>query len=569
MADMDRSAVAQLYSTLRTTWAGRNAEYDLSRQRYHGEHWDAESNPRPQNRYSLTLNYLKPFVDKSVQLLVGRMPAIQVMPPGVEEDARRLAEQLEGVLYGTWERNFAGDVFHQTAWDSFVLRRGIVYIWWDPDKKLVRFKNVAPEHFYPEYDGDELYRAVYVQRRNTAVLKEMYPDEAEDIVDDDTMNYDPVSGASLDRTNAPGQTTVIDCYTRDGKFYRIMGNAFIERNLKMPWGGLPFVEFPCYPVSGETEPLNMIDQLIELNQYLDQLVSQQADIIARYANPVVLDKASGQSAESIRKAMGAPGAVIPIKRDGAIELLNWTGTSPAIEQQMTFVIDALFDLAGKPRSSFGQTITNQSGVMTNLALTPTLQSNEQHENLWGSRLSCLNEYILMLWEQNMAGDQIKFSGRYAKQSGTLKYYDVEITGEEIGGWYKNRIKWPSAIRTDDPVYIQNNLQQLQSDPPAMSLYTYLERSGTEDVEAEIDRIQQQLEDPRLHPDRLQSAVGAASAIEQAGLPMDGEYGGFSPDGGFGPPGLTPDGGPAAFEDSLAAGAVPQKDALVKTAKPSR
>lgn len=563
MADLTRDEVMDVFVQLRQTWENRNGEYHTARQRYYGDHWDAETNPASVNRYSLTLNYLKPFVDKSVQLLVGRMPAIQVMPPGVDEEARRLAEQLEGVLYGTWERNSAPEVLQKCAWDSFVLRRGLLYVWWDPDEEMVRFRNCAPEQFYPEYDGEEIYRAVYVQRRSTAALKKLYPELADEIMDDAAMNYEFVAGAALDRIMARNQTTVIDLFTRDGDFYRVMGNAFIALDLALPFKRVPFVELPCFPVSGETEPLNLIDQLVELNQYLDQLVSQQADIIAKYANPTVLDKGSGQSPEAIRKAMGAPGAVIPIRRDGNVVLLNWEGSIPAIDTQMTFVLDALFDLAGKPRSSFGQTVTNQSGVVTNLALTPTLQSNEFHESIWGAKLSELNEWILALWEKNKSGEVIEFRGRKALASGTRRYYEVEITGAEISGWYKSRMKWPSAVRTDDPVYIQNQLQQLTSDPPAMSLYTYLELVGREDVEAEIDRIQQQLEDPRLHPDRLAAAISAASSIGGAGgLPPGME--GFAPDAGVLPEtGL----GGAAFAESLEQGASPYRDALVESAKP--
>lgn len=551
---MDRSAVIDLYARLRTTWAGRNAEYDTSRRRYYGEHWDADTNPAPLNRYSLTLNYLKPIVDKSVQLLVGRMPAIQVMPPGVEEDERRFAEQLEGVLYGTWDKNNAIEVLQRTAWDSFVLRRGIIQYWWEPYDDgggCARFKNIAPEHFFPEYDGDDIYRAIVISRRSTDALKEQYPSQAADIVDDDAMDHPYVEGSDLDRRAAAGQTTVIDCYTSDGGFYRVMANAFISQKMEFPFHKVPFEEFPCFPISGETEPLNLIDQLVELNQYIDQLVSQHADIISKYSNPVVLDVASGQSADAIRKAMGAPGAVIPVRRDGDIRLLAWTGNVPAITDQLTFAMDALFDLAGKPRSAFGQTITNQSGVETNLTLTPTLQSNEYHESIWGWHLSKLNEALLCLWEKNMEGETIEFRGRYTKDKGSTKYYDVSITGGEIEGWYKNRIKWPSTIRTDDPVYVQNLLSQLTANVPGLSLYTYLEEMGVEDVEAEIDRIQRQLEDPRLHPDRLASAVDAASTMEANALP-GGEFGGFAPDAGIGDEGLM---------DSMEAAGSPNKDAL--------
>src|SRR5512140_2299733 len=118
---MDRKEVLDLYNRPRGEFSTRNGEYDLARRRYNGDHWDDATNPEPANRYSLTVNYLKPFVDKSVQALVGRMPAIQVMPRGVDDEARRHAEQLEAILYGTYEANDAEQVLFKVAWDSFVL----------------------------------------------------------------------------------------------------------------------------------------------------------------------------------------------------------------------------------------------------------------------------------------------------------------------------------------------------------------------------------------------------------------------------------------------------------------
>jgi hypothetical protein len=310
-----------------------------------------------------------------------------------------------------------------------------------------------------------------------------------------------------------------------------MGNYVKESNLQYPFKAIPFIEFPCFPQGGMAEPLNAIDQIIELNQYLDQLISQKADIIARYANPTILDFQSGQSPEDIRRSVAAQGAVIPVRRDGDIRLLNWQGTVPAIDEQITLVMDVIFDLAGKPRAAFGQTVTNQSGIVTNLSLNPTLQSNEAHESVWGQALSKLNEYTLMLWEEFMKGDTIEFRGRYEAAKGSQKIYDVSIIGKDIGGWYKNRMKWPSAIRTDDPVYVQNMLQQLQAQPfPAISIYSYLEEMGREDVEAEIDRIGTQLEDPRFHPDRMNAAVDAMTQLQGAQVPGSGDpaAAGFAP-----------------------------------------
>ena len=555
MANMDQKEVLDLHASLTSTWQTRNGEYDLARLRVDGEHWDAATNPAPPPDigYSLTLNYLKPFVDKSVQSLIGRIPGIQVMPMATDEESRRHAESLEGVLYGTWDASDMAKILFKTAYDSFVLRRGIVYLWWDPKAELVRLKNVVPDNFYPEFDGDDMWRAMYVSRRNTARLKSEYPDLAADIVSDSALDFPVNVAESVVRLDAGDQTTIYDIFDVDGYHTRMMGNAIKSRKTGYPFKNLPFVEFPCYPRGGMAEPLNMIDQLVELNQYLDQLVSQKADIIARYANPTILDFQSGQSPEDIRRAVAAHGAVIPVRREGNIALLNWQGTVPAIDEQITLILDTMFDLAGKPRASFGQTITNQSGIATNLSLNPTLQSNESLETTWGQSLSKLNEYILMLWEEFMAGGDISFQGQYFTQVGSSKTFDVSIRGKDIGHWYKNRIKWPSATRTDDPVYVQNHLQQLQAQPfPALSLYTYLEEMGVEDVEAEIDRIGLQLEDPRFHPDRMTAGVDAAVRMQGAQVPAPG-----LPSGGA----VAPPGADQAMMDSAAAAGVPNQGAL--------
>jgi hypothetical protein len=111
------------------------------------------------------------------------------------------------------------------------------------------------------------------------------------------------------------------------------------------------------------------------------------------------------------------------------------------------------------------------------------------------------------------------------------------------------------------VYVQNLLQQLQAQPfPAISLYTYLESMGIEDVEAEIDRIGIQLEDPRFHPDRMTAAVGAMEKLGGQGLSgvdSSGLNGGVAP---------APPGGDGAYLDSMAAAGVPGQAALAQQRK---
>jgi hypothetical protein len=512
---------------LRALHANRNGEYDLSRRRYAGELWDDVTNPATRGRYSLSPNYLKPITDKSIQLLMGQIPAIQVLPPGTDQASRDQAEKLEALLYRTWQMNNAGGVFKKVAWDSFVLRRGMVYYKWDHKKGEVCFYNITPDDFYPEYDGDEMYSAIYVQKRLTKVIRAEYPGHEDEIFDDIGGDLAQIDGQDPSRMEAQNYVTCYYYFERGGDWAFKAGNFFKTGSLEYPVPDLPFIEFPCYIVGGNREPMNGLDQLVELNQYLAQLLSQKADVIARYANPVVLDYQSGQGAAALRSALSAPGAVVPVRRDGDVKFLNWEGTSPDFDTQLELIMDIIFDLAGKPRSSFGQTVTNQSGVITNLSLTPTLQSNEYHEDLWSERLVLLNERILQLYEKFGGDHDYVFRGRVpvGLNLTATKYRYTITTKDDIRGWYNNRIKWPAAIRIDDPVYVQNQLAQLQSDPPAISLYTYLENMGIQDVEAEIDRIKEQLEDPRLHPEVMEAGINAVTQLaggSAEGAAMAGE-----------------------------------------------
>lgn len=531
----DAQFILELAHELRTQWADRNSDYLKARNAYRGDHWEGLGLPRPHNRYSLTANYLAPFADKDVQLIMGEVPAIMVPPPTADDEGRRFAERLEGLLYGSWTLNDSARVFLNAAWHASVLRRGILYYWWDPGAGHVRFKSCVPENFYPVYDGDDIHEAIHVQRRLTRSLRAAYPQYSEDIVPDDggfsyAQQALPVSqvvggitdALSLDvdvvgalRAETPSSyTTVLDYYNRDGWWVRIMGRAVHSQNLDYGVSEVPFIDIPNSVSGDEREPRSSIEELVELNQYYNQLLSQKADIIRKYSNPPILDYGSGQDPAKMQQIISGDGGVIPARSGSNIEMLAFP-PGPDIEGQMVEVRDVMFDLSGKPRSSFGQTVTNQSGVVTNLTLTPTLQSNEVRQSIWSGALERLNERILMLYERFSKGQEIHFRGLRTVVRGASRKvspFEVTITGGEISGWYSNRIKWPSVIRVDDPVYVDTQLKMLQAQPQAMSLFDFMENVGVERVESAIDRIRAEREDPRIHPEVLSETVSSLSGL---------------------------------------------------------
>lgn len=523
----------------------RNGEYNQSRAYVDGDMYDSQ-HPKPVGRSAVVANYLLPFTMKHVQLLVGRLPSIQVLPAGSEEVHRRHAEALEGILYASWRLSEAEDLLQKVAWDSYVLRRGLVYYWWDAKTSEFKFKYVTPDDFYPEWDGGNMYRAMYAYRRHVDSLRREYPDKKHLIAADAMGTPGPsyIHGQDQPRMEQTHYVTVYDYFDKWGRYARVANEQMlVQGNLGHPEPEVPFIEFPYLPANGDREPQNGIDPLVALNQHLNTLISQKSDIIRKYSNPTVLNRQSGNSAEEVRRATSADGSVLNIHKDGDVEYLNWNGSVPAIDEQIQLILDTMFDISGKPRSSFGQTVTNQSGVMTNLSLTPTLQSNEYHETLWGQRLSHLNARCLAFTEKFGKGEERTYRGRVpvGRDLKNTRMIETAIDPKEIGGWFENIIKWPSTMRVDDPVHITSVIQRLTSDPPAISLYSALEELGVEDVEEEIDRILEQREDPRLSADVV--AKGASTAMGIGDPALAGSIAGAPPP----PNGAAPvPGGPEAL-----------------------
>lgn len=579
--------VKHLYRDLQGVHSGRNSEYATAREMYNGDHWGQPGLVVPETsskRYTLTVNYIRPTVDKSVQLLLGQMPAIQVMPPGVDQNARDLAEAMEALLYHAWEYNDAPVTLRRIAFNMLLTRRGLAYYWWDSKAKKPRFRSIAPDNFYPLYDGEEIVECVIVSRRHTRTLKRLYPgladkifadNDGDDVFDENRFAAmaasagDPLNqnSAGYDQSRDPismmSQTTVLDWFDRYGNHVRVMGDAYFKQRVDYGLNKVPVIEFPYNTPGDEREPRSEINDLMDLNLYLDDLLSDAANVIRKFAHPTVLDKGSGVAPATIASALQREGGIIPIRKDGDIEFLNWQGTPADFPTQFDRVQNMIYDISGKPPASYGQTQSNQSGVATNMALSPTTSSNEERTSLFGHHLSILNEAILAMYEKFMKGEEIDVRGRKPKRAGVQQttYYKANIRGSQIDGWYYNRIRWPSALRTDDPVFVQNELAKLQSSPPAQSVYTTLENLGMEDSEMELDRIKEQLEDPRMHPDVMKAGVDAATALSANAMPTGME--GLDPQAGAGtspPPGLDPE----AIDNNARAAGSPHAEQLTET-----
>ena len=344
---------------------------------------------------------------------MGRQPGIQVMPVGVDYAAREHAEKLEGVLYATWDYSNAHELFQRIAWDGFVLRRGVLWYGWVPKDKMVKYHYVSPDDFYPEYDGDDIYHCVLVHRRHIEALKRDYPEFADKLEPDNSGETALIYGQDQPRMNQTNYITVYDYYDSDCNWVRIAGDYILNKaNLGYKTKEVPFIEFPYNPSNGNREPRNGIDQLVELVQYLSQLISQKADIIRTYANPTVLDVMSGQAPEEIRRAVAAEGSVLASRpgRQYPLPQLGRLRPRASMSKSRSSWTSSSTSLASRVPRSAKRSRTSPVWSPTS-RLTPTLQSNEAQETIWGKRLSLLNRRTLELVEKFGSGQKLVYRGR--------------------------------------------------------------------------------------------------------------------------------------------------------------
>lgn len=116
---------------------------------------------------------------------------------------------------------------------------------------------------------------------------------------------------------------------------------------------------------------------------------------------------------------------------------------------------------------------NSNQALTTLmkGMTDTV---ERKQKIWQSQL------------RDMFEDMLRTAGKLWKEVGDLM--------DEDDNWHLS-IKWPSVLRKDDSVYLQNLINRYNTG--SMSLDTLLEEFGVDNVGEEIDRIRDNYQDPLI------------------------------------------------------------------------
>jgi len=338
---------------------------------YHGQQWESKERRRERR---LAFNYAKVFIDKITSYL---MSGINFAVDSVEDsdEARARARKAEVALYRVYEDNNLEQLDLETEIDCAILGDACYKVIWDGTEKKVRVTAPDVQGIYAWWLGDDTARVWRLASRYS-----LSAEEAELL-----YGIKPKGKAAA----------VVELWT-DQDFELYLDNALMEKKSN-PYGFIPFVVYPNLREPKKFWGISDLPQIMESQRELNRAMSQLSRILELSGNPIaVLENVEESEDIAVR-----PGAVWNIPEDAKaylLDLLQGGGVNLHINY-IDLVYRTLHDLSESPRSAFGGTERDLSGVALEIELHPLLQKVRRKRIIRTAAYNRRNEMILKLLER--------------------------------------------------------------------------------------------------------------------------------------------------------------------------
>jgi len=338
---------------------------------YHGRQWEGRE------RYGerrLIFNYAKVFIDKITSYL---MSGINFAVDAAEDSdkAQDRAQKAEAALYRVYEDNNLEQMDLETEIDCAILGDACYKVIWDATEKKVRVTAPDIQGIYAWWLGDDTSQLWRVASRYSLSAEE--------------------TGLLYQVKPRGKSATVVELWTvQDFELY--LDNALIEKKPN-PYGFIPFIIYPNLREPKKVWGVSDLTQIMESQRELNRAMSQLSRILELSGNPIaVLENVEESENIAIR-----PGAVWNVPEDARaylLDLLQGGGINLHINY-INLLYRTLHDISESPRSAFGGTERDLSGVALEIELNPLLQKVRRKRIIRSAVYRRRNEMILKLLEK--------------------------------------------------------------------------------------------------------------------------------------------------------------------------
>lgn len=440
---------------------------------YLGRHW---SYTRDEGENQTTINYCRKSVDKHVNFTFKHGFKTSIPDdPTIPEDDDEDREFVRALLEETWRKNnkplwcleagqqggVTGDLFARVSWEKN-----------DPLESPYARVDIIPSHFcYPEFGGPHGVDRKKIKRM--LIIVPVYRENESVASIGRYTSRNPRTMAPVSLVHKAEEWIAAEIV--DGKIvtpsrviYWEDGRAIKE--IENPLGEIPIVHIPNYPLSGEYYGLSDLVDMTDLNQSLNEKVTDVEDIIAYHSAPttVVYGAKLSDLERGVNKMWGAPA-------DARIENLELKSDLGAAQKHIDRTRQYLMEMADLPSIVLGEQpkISNATGVAIQMQYVSMLERRNVKVQTYGMGLRLINRLILKVTEIADSG----FSDKLKKLAGNP---------------YRNEVTFPDPLPQD--IRRQLEIDREELDLGLNTRRRILESRGYS--QAEIKKILDAIEEER-------------------------------------------------------------------------
>ena len=328
--------------------AARMRAYQENLSFYAGAHWPGS--PRRRER-RLTFNYVRTFVHKITAALMAGM-TVDVEPVDGSAEAEARAAAARRVLLDVAGANDLQELDFETELDAAVLGDGCYKVTWESTGGMapgVRITSPDVQGLFAWWVGDDVSRVWRVASRYRLTAE-----EAE-------LLYGVTSSAP--------ETVVVEAWTAEG-FSLWLGADLLEERPN-PYGFIPYVVFPNLREPKQFWGASDVTALMEPQREINRAFSQLSTILELSGNPIAVLEGV-EEAQDIAVQPGAVWEVPERARAYLLDLLQGGGVRLHTEY-IELLYRVLHDLSETPRTAFGDSGRDLSGVALEMELYPMVQ----------------------------------------------------------------------------------------------------------------------------------------------------------------------------------------------------
>lgn len=329
---------------------------------YHGKHW------RQYNETFLSFNYVRAFVDKVNEFLVGKNGFSHKV---TRYDAQEVTEEVETAIEGFtdyhWNRSRRSRLIHELLQMGSVSGDAWIHLTFLKETHSVPISVLDSRHCFPEF----LYG--------------------------DTNKLDKFIIRQPLQKNERGFVVFVTEYTKDTiKTWFQKGTSVDSGKINLeqkdnPFNFIPIVHVKNKPTSDGYFAKSDVEDILKINKTYNEMTQEVKNIIDYYGTPTTV--ITGATAKTLRKGLGNIWSGLPPEANvfnlGLGEDLSGT------MQFLTMLKTNMHELSDVPENSLGkiQAISNTSGAALQITYQPLIQQADKKWMMYGEGIEEVNQMI--------------------------------------------------------------------------------------------------------------------------------------------------------------------------------